>query len=55
MELFWKFFTEEGGASIVEYALLIFPLAITFIFTLSYLSEGIEKAFTNVGNAIKKE
>lgn len=54
MENFKNIWMEEDGANMVEYALMLFPLAITLMLTISYLSEGMQKAFNIVGNAVKQ-
>jgi Flp pilus assembly pilin Flp len=54
MEILKSIWVEEAGANMVEYALMLFPLAITLIFAISFLSEAMQKAFNAVGQAVKQ-
>jgi len=49
-EIMKRFFKEEEGQGLVEYALIIALIAIVLIGALSYLSGGIDKVFTGIGD-----
>ena len=47
-----RFWTEESGQGLVEYALILFLIAIVVIVALTTLGKKTNNVFTNVSNAI---
>ena len=52
MERIKNFFTDESGASAVEYGLLVAVLAVGLIAGMAALRGSINTAFTNAGTAL---
>lgn len=53
MERIKNFFSDESGASAVEYGLLVAVLAVGLIAGMAALRGSIETAFTNAGTALE--
>jgi len=45
----------QGGATIVEYALLVGVVSLALLVGATALTEGVEALFENIGNALKGE
>lgn len=52
MEKIWKFFKDESGANMVEYALLLALIALVSIAALQILGPTIAAKFTEANTAI---
>lgn len=52
MEKIKKFFNDEEGATMVEYALMVALIAIACIAAVSFLAGGLKDTFNNVANQI---
>lgn len=52
MEMIKRFFKEEDGATLVEYALLVALIAVAVIGTVVALGSAIKDAFTSVKDCI---
>lgn len=52
MEIIKKFFKDESGATLVEYALLVALIAIAVVITIIAVQEGINDAFQSVANCL---
>ena len=52
MKLLKRFFNDEEGATLVEYALLIAFIALVAVFGVNALGDQINDFFTAIGNAL---
>lgn len=53
MEMIKKFFKEEDGATVVEYALIVALIAVAVAATVFLLGEEIDSRFTEVKDCIE--
>jgi pilus assembly protein Flp/PilA len=47
-----RFWTDESGQGLVEYALIIAVIAITVIIAMIFLRNQLSNQFSNIGNAL---
>jgi len=52
MQMWKRFLSEESGATMVEYGLMVALIAIVAIVAVRFLGDEVSETFTNIGNEL---